>query len=514
VVSYPGRILDITADRVLGFDQSGTLPVGRIIDRATNASQIIWTSGPPMLGEYDRVLEGYLIPSGALFMGRTAACCQFPLYEWRDGTLTQLADAIEVGSLHVDRPWAVYKHLTSPSPLIRRNLLTGTNTVVDADFMGSGGDVTPDGIVVDSEGAIREVFKWEPGPPPVTTQLTFGAPDESVAPTLHGADVLFVRARRLSPQDISYSIILREGDGTENVIAENSRTYVATNGWTAFVRGTGFGPQEVWLRALDGTTRQLSAVTGGPVRIALSDTSEVIFEHSDVPDARRDLARPDGTVVDLGVLTGRLVMFDGAWHVLNESLPLAVDTETPARSILSEGATGTFFTTDVAILNPHDSAVPVTIRYLREGAPALEETRTLPALSRTTIHENEILGLEGTSVSTVVEAPGASPVVVERLMSWDASGYGGHLGTSVDHPRPRWLFAEGAGTTAVRVYTVAAGSRYNINTGDISELANANFSTIVEWTNETPITVESAIYWSVNGVTWEGGGNTVATRLH
>lgn len=47
----------------------------------------------------------------------------------------------------------------------------------------------------------------------------------------------------------------------------------------------------------------------------------------------------------------------------------------------------------------------------------------------------------------------------------------------------------------------------------VSERANANFSTIVESTNAVPISVESAIYWNVNGVVWEGGGNTVATRL-
>jgi hypothetical protein len=28
-----------------------------------------------------------------------------------------------------------------------------------------------------------------------------------------------------------------------------------------------------------------------------------------------------------------------------------------------------------------------------------------------------------------------------------------------------------------------------------------------------PFNVESAIYWNVNGVIWEGGGNTVATPL-
>lgn len=178
---------------------------------------------------------------------------------------------------------------------------------------------------------------------------------------------------------------------------------------------------------------------------ALSDTGEVVFDTS-APSStfRRWLARPDGTLVDLGLPIGEPFWIDNAWFIGAGASLLAVDADAPARSVLSEGATGTFFTTDVAILNPHDSVVPVTIRYLRENASELIERRNLPAMSRTTIHEDDIPGLDGTSASTVVEAPGMTPVVAERLMTWDATGYGGHLGTAVDRPRVRWFFAEGA----------------------------------------------------------------------
>ena len=46
------------------------------------------------------------------------------------------------------------------------------------------------------------------------------------------------------------------------------------------------------------------------------------------------------------------------------------------------------------------------------------------------------------AASTVVES--ATPLVVERTMTWDQSGYGGHSGSAVDGARRRWLFAEGA----------------------------------------------------------------------
>ena len=77
----------------------------------------------------------------------------------------------------------------------------------------------------------------------------------------------------------------------------------------------------------------------------------------------------------------------------------------------------------------------------------------------------------------------------------------------------RATFVKEDGTTVVRNYSVPRESRHNIPTGDIPELANSNFSTIVESTNGTPFNVESAIYWNANGIIWEGGGNTVGTRL-
>jgi hypothetical protein len=77
----------------------------------------------------------------------------------------------------------------------------------------------------------------------------------------------------------------------------------------------------------------------------------------------------------------------------------------------------------------------------------------------------------------------------------------------------RVTFVKEDGTPVVRTFDVAASQRFTIDTSQISELANSNFSTIVESINGMPISVESAIYWSVNGATWEGGGNTTATRL-
>jgi hypothetical protein len=355
---------------------------------------------------------------------------------------------------------------------------------------------------------------------------------QSFFPVTDGVNVVFARRENIATAS---SFILRTAAGVEVVLSTGNptvtpgRNFRVAGGWVAFTRPGGGASIQVWVRAPDGTERQLSS-TGGTAYIeGLSETGEVIFGVIPPGNLERYLARPDSPVVDLGRLVGLPVWVDGAWYVKSDAHLIALE-ETPARSILSEGATGTFFTTDVSILNPHDTIVPVTIRYLRENAPEIQQTRDLPPLSRTTIHENAVPGLEGTSVSTVVDAPATFPIVAERLMSWDASGYGGHLGSAVERPRLRWLFAEGAqgffssffllansgateanvrftflvelGTPVIHNTTVAPGERKTIHAGDLADLVNRSFATIIE--SDAPIVAERAMYFGSSPL-WLGG---------
>ena len=102
----------------------------------------------------------------------------------------------------------------------------------------------------------------------------------------------------------------------------------------------------------------------------------------------------------------------------------------------------------------------------------------------------ESAGLGAAEFSTVIESD--EPVVADRTMTWNASGYGSHAETSLPAPTSTWYLAEGAthsgfslfyliqnpGSTAttvqvtyllpapaapiVKSYTVAANSRFNI----------------------------------------------------
>jgi hypothetical protein len=529
---FTGKILDIAADRALIYEDTASPAVVRIVDRTTNASQIIWTSGAPG----HQAQRGFLTPAGALLVVFNTPSIGWELQEWRGGTLTLLGH-VELDSVRVKGQWAIFSLSNSGQyPLVLRDLTTGTNTVVDADAGNERNDVTADGRVFYWDGTPSEIFRYEPGPPPTTTQLTFGAPAQSRFPVTDGVNVVFTRLATPPNPSPNPSTVLRKGDGTEIVLASQvfavfpGDGYRVANGWVAFMRNGSNGTSEAWLRAPDGTERKISPAGGAYGIVGLSETGEVIIDTSAPSFVRRYLARTDGSLVNLGIPTGKPFFIDNAWYIAAGGQLLAVDATVPARSILSEGATGTFFSTDVAILNPHNSAVPVTIRYLRENAPEIEETRTLPAMSRTTIHEDDIPGLEGTSVSTVVEAPAGSPVVAERLMSWDASGYGGHLGTAVDRTRVRWFFAEGAqgffhtffllansgaseatvkftflieqGTPVTHTVQVAPGTRKTQYAGDVADLINRSFATVVE--SDVPIVAERAMYFGDSPL-WLGG---------
>jgi hypothetical protein len=211
----------------------------------------------------------------------------------------------------------------------------------------------------------------------------------------------------------------------------------------------------------------------------------------------------------------------------------------------AEGATGSLFDTFILIGNPHPVDVTVHVTYTTDTGIIIKRPHIIPASSRLTINaEDEAPELANTSFSTMIE-PAWYPIVSERAMYWGTTGSGwreAHNSFGATEPASRWGLAEGRrggargyqtyvlvsnmsqyqtevratfvkenGTTVVRTYNLTPSQRYNIDTNTIPELADSNFSTIIE--SGVPVTVESAIYWNANGVIWEGGGNTVGTRL-
>lgn len=201
------------------------------------------------------------------------------------------------------------------------------------------------------------------------------------------------------------------------------------------------------------------------------------------------------------------------------------------RRYLAEGASSAFFDTRLALLNPgvDDAAV---IDFRRAGGAGTTVTLPVGGLTRTTLGVTQVQGLELAEFSMSVESAG--PVVVDRLMRWDASGYGSHAETAIDAPSTTWYLAEGAthhhfqlfyllqnpnaisvpvtvtylrpapAPPLTKVYTVPAQSRFNIwvNAEAASDPALAGLAATdvsARLVATEPILVERAMYLSQAG---------------
>jgi hypothetical protein len=188
---------------------------------------------------------------------------------------------------------------------------------------------------------------------------------------------------------------------------------------------------------------------------------------------------------------------------------------------LAEGSTGAFFDTDILIANPNTVAAPVSITYLKGDGTTVDQTLTLAPTSRTTIAVDQLPGLEATEVSATVTSTTGVPIVVERTMRWDSTGYGAHTEKATDGPAQTWFFAEGSqgffdtyvllanpspreniatvtflveGSEAVvKKFTLAPTSRHTVPASTIPEVINRSFGIIVDFA--APGLAERAMYF-------------------
>ena len=210
---------------------------------------------------------------------------------------------------------------------------------------------------------------------------------------------------------------------------------------------------------------------------------------------------------------------------------------------LAEGSTSTFFDTQIALANPDPLAsANVTLRFLKSDGSLSARYVAMPPLSRRTVTVKGVPAMAEAAFSTVVESD--APVVIDRTMSWDGTGYGSHAESSVGAPSPIWYLAEGAthsgfnlfyllqnpnsqtvsvevtylrpapAAALVKTYVVPANTRSNIWV-DVEEfpassgnttLSNTDVSAILRSTDPTlPIIVERAMYLDAGGKLFGAG---------
>jgi hypothetical protein len=203
------------------------------------------------------------------------------------------------------------------------------------------------------------------------------------------------------------------------------------------------------------------------------------------------------------------------------------------RRYFAEGASNAFFSTRIALLNPGSAATVAHLRFQKSDGGIVEHEVALAGLARATI-DPAAVGAANSDFATVVESD--QPLVADRTMHWDATGYGSHAETSLPEPLTTWYFAEGSttgsfqlfyllqnpGPTAAQVevrylrpapaapvvksYAVAPASRRTIYVNqEDPALDETDVSAVVTVTNGVPIVAERAMYTNAAGQIFGAG---------
>lgn len=200
----------------------------------------------------------------------------------------------------------------------------------------------------------------------------------------------------------------------------------------------------------------------------------------------------------------------------------------------AEGAANAFFSTKFSVVNPTLERQTVKFRFLREDGSVLTFAFELGAQGRRDVDPFLVFGHELGAFSTVVES--SDTIAVDRLMTWDGTGYGSSADNGVAAPSDTWFFAEGATgifqlfyllenpdpvqTSQVTVryltpgreplsedYTVGPNTRLTIPVHEIEGLQQAEVSAVVTVTNGVRIVADRAMYKSGPGGQPLGAGH-------
>lgn len=131
-----------------------------------------------------------------------------------------------------------------------------------------------------------------------------------------------------------------------------------------------------------------------------------------------------------------------------------------ATEYFAEGAQNSLFSHQLALFNPNASqGAAVGIRFLKDfdrlPTPPTHYVFVPPLTRRTVTAETLGTVLSGPAAfSTVIES--SLPIVADRTMSWDSTGYGSHAETSIPGPATTWHLAEGATHSGFQLFYLLA----------------------------------------------------------
>ena len=288
----------------------------------------------------------FLTPHGAMFLSRqTTSSSTSRVFEWRDGSLVDLGPYI--GYMDHSDTYAAWVN-DVPQHLILRDLQAGTTTDAAVGSTVVNLDVAVDGDVVfmSPTGFMGRYNIWRYRGGIVTHIDGGGSSFNYTSPTTDGINVSYVRG---GSTPFSTDTILF--DGTEHVLSMGGTVPARlNNGWAAYSDRSS-GIFQVFERAADGSTTQLTFfnASSGPLSIAANGEVVIDTAVSAAGTGGLYLAVPGVALRKIAdTETPQPYYLNGQWYftlgnTLFEPLQTCVLTVSPAsRSYGAGGGTGTF----------------------------------------------------------------------------------------------------------------------------------------------------------------------------
>jgi DNA-binding beta-propeller fold protein YncE len=311
--SVSGTILDVSPDRILFLDSSGSETALKVKDRATAGTSTVPSVSPR------EPLYGFLTSHGAMFVAlEDDNILTAKVYEWRDGQMLEFGFPNSTWSLLVNGDYAIWDEGTT---LYRRDLNLGVTVTVDTDVGNTDNDVAANGDVAYWDGSSYEIHRYRNG---VSTQLTNDSVLWNTYPRTDGINVVYRKTSQCCNQENGEVAVYTSAgevvlDSFRNSWPYPPADYDAAGGWVAFTRFGAGGERQVWTRDPSGTETQASP-SGTSARIVeLNPNGAVMFQ---TEAGVLYLARPGFAPVDFGasfidgVVKGRgnyVFWQDGRW---------------------------------------------------------------------------------------------------------------------------------------------------------------------------------------------------------
>jgi len=302
----------------------------------------------------------------------------------------------------------------------------------------------------------------------------------------------------VSPTAVSYG----PGGGSGNITVSASSSSCA---WTASSNaawapltsggsGTGSG--------LVGYSVGPNSATARATQLTVAGTTVTLSQSGDVDTDGDGL--PDSYEIAFGLNPNSAAGDDGASGdpdgdgLTNLQEYLAQPSTHPRgfqRRYLAEGAVNAFFSTEISILNPAAQAALALVRIQPEGQTERTMVIRVPSLTRVTLSSSTLGQVTSAPFSTLIEAD--KPLVVDRTMTWDATGYGSHAETAVEAPSTTWYLAEGSTSGDFSLFYLLQNPNATSTTATITFLRPAgNAPVVLSYTlppnSRTTVPVDSA----------------------